>query len=426
MFVRPRQNTSRLLLILAWTCCYLIFSACSDKPESDQRKRFTFWYTSGQRELGPIIEEFNSSQDSFYCEGSYQGSYGHMMQKLLVAVSTGNQPVLAQIEQSLASRVVEYGTVMPLDSLLEADPDLSREDFIQPILSSCIYDDKVYAIPTNTSIINLFYNKELFLRAGLDPDNPPRTWSEVEQYSRIIKEKLGPNYYGMNLHIEDWDLEAFTWQWGGKVISDDGKEILINQKPGLEALRFLRRMIDEELFCISYGKDVYQFFSGQAAMANKSCAALEWLLTTSSFPEDLGLALYPQKYVNVSPIGGANVYMFKGKTQEEYEAAWTFMKFWLSKDIQIQWSQGSGYMVCLESVLHSPEMEERIFKPDPRRRIPYLQLNHSRPRPRFGVYNEINDRAIPIYKSAVEGENSPERALSMIEEIGKIIIRKYH
>ncbi len=426
MFVTGRQGTCPLILIIIWTCCHLLLSGCSVKSESDQRKRFTFWYTSGQRELWQIIEEFNNSQDSVYCEGSYQGSYGHMMQKLLVAVSTGNQPVLAQIEQSLASRVVEYGTVMSMDSLLESDKDLSRDDFIQPILASCIYNDKVYAIPTNTSNINLFYNRDIFRRAGLDPDKPPRTWNEVEEYSRIIKRELGPDYYGLNLHIEDWDLEAFTWQWGGKVISENGDEILMNNEPGLEALSFLRRMIDEELFCISYGKDVYQFFSGQAAMANKSCAALEWLLKTSSFPDDLDLAEYPYAKVNINPIGGANVYMFKGKTRDEYEAAWAFIKYWLSRDVQIRWSMGSGYMVCLESVLNSAEMEERVFNLDPRRRVPYRQLEHSRPRPRFGPYNEINDRAIPIYKSAVEGENSPKRALKLIEEMGKLVIRKYY
>lgn len=425
MFRRGRR-VAQLLCTILGIGYYLMLYSCSDQSGTEQRKRFTFWYTSGQRELWQIIEEFNNSQDSVYCEGSYQGSYGHMMQKLLVAVSTGNQPVLAQIEQSLASRVVEYGTVMPLDSLLESDQQLSRQDFIQPILASCIYDEKVYAIPTNTSNINLFYNRDIFRRAGLDPDKPPRTWEEVEEYSRIVKRELGPDYFGLNLHIEDWDLEAFTWQWGGKVISDDGEKILINSESGLAALRFLRRMLDEDLFCISYGKDVYQFFSGRAAMANKSCAALEWLLKTSSFPDDLDLAVYPYAEINVNPIGGANVYMFKGKTREEYQAAWAFIKYWLSRDVQIRWSMGTGYMVCLESVLNSTEMEQRVFEVDPRRRVPYQQLKHSRPRPRFGPYNEINDRAIPIYKSAIEGENSPERALKLIEEIGKLVIRKYY
>lgn len=415
-----------ILKIASFFFLMLLFVACGDKPQAEKRKSFTFWYTSGARELSKIIRDFNNSQDSVYCEGSYQGGYGQMMQKLLVAVATGNQPVIAQIELSLASRVMEYGTVMPLDRLLEADPDLSRESFIQPILASCIYDDQVYAIPTNTSTIVLFYNKELFRRAGLDPNKPPRTWKEVEQYSRIIKEKLGPGYYGMNLHIEDWDLEAFTWQWGGKIISEDGKKMLMNDEPGLEALTFLRRMIDEELFVISYGKDVYQFSSGKAAMANKSCAALGWLLKTCSFPDQLDLALYPYEKVNVSPIGGANVYMFKGKTREEYEAAWVFITYLLSRDVQIYWSQGTGYMVCLESVVNSPEMEERVFKGEPRRRIPYQQLMHSRPRPRFGPYNEISDRAVPIYKSVVEKQNTPQRALKLIEEMGNLVIRKYY
>jgi len=420
-------GNSNWLLSLFWTFLLsLLPIACGQKAQSKGRRAFTFWYCSGQRELWKIIRDFNNSQDSVYCEGSFQGNYSDMMQKLLVAVSTGNQPVMAQIEQSLASRFVEYGTVMPLDSLLEADPDLSREDFIEPILASCVYDDKVYAIPTNTSVLVLFYNRELFRRAGLNPNKPPGTWREVEQYSRLIKQKLGTSYYGMNLHIEDWDLEAFTWQWGGEVLSEDGQRILINDRPGLEALSFLRRMMDEELFCISYGKDVYQFVSGRAAMTNKSCAALEWMLKTCAFPKDLDLALYPYEKENVSPLGGTNVYFFKGKTKEEYQAAWAFMKYWLSKDVQIYWSMGSGYLVCLKSVLNSPEMEERVFKVEARRRVPYLQLLHSRPRPRFGPYNEINYRAVFIYKSVVEQVNSPSRALDLIERMGNLVIRKYY
>ncbi|MCG8607233.1 ABC transporter substrate-binding protein [bacterium] len=421
-----KNQVCGLILRVYMFSLVLLFAGCSDKPEVKDRKTFTFWYTSGQRELWKIIRDFNASQDSVYCEGSYQGSYGQMMQKLLVATSTGNQPVLGQIEQSLASRVVEYGTVMSLDSLLEVDPDLSRESFIQPILASCIYNDKVYAIPTNTSTIVLFYNKDLFRRAGLEPDKPPRTWQEVEEMSRIVKAKLGPGYYGMNLHIEDWDLEAFTWQWGGRVISDDGKRVLINSQPGLEALSFLSRMVKEELFCITYGKDVYQFVSGKAAMTNKSCAALTWMLESTSFSGDLALSLCPYEEISVSPTGGANIYMFKGSTDDEVEAAWAFIKYMLSLDNQIRWSKSTGYMVCMESVLNSQEMEEQIFLGEERRRIPYEQLLYSRVRPRFGPYNEVNDRAVHIYKSAVAGENSPKRALELIEEMGNLVIRKYY
>lgn len=427
LFRAKSMNVKPLFkMLVALVLALPLVVSCGRSSQANGRKTFTFWYCSGQRELWKIIRDFNNSQDSVYCEGAYQGSYANMMQKLLVAVSTGNQPVMAQIEQSLASRVVEYGKVKCLDSLLAADPELSREDFIAPILASCIYNDRVYAIPTNTSILVLFYNRDLFRRAGLDPDRPPRTWREVEAYSRTIKQKLGPEYYGMNLHIEDWDLEAFTWQWDGDIISADGSKMLINSEAGLASLSFLRRMIDEKLFCISYDKDVYQFVTGKAAMANKSCSALEWMLKTCAFTDQLDMALYPYETVNVSPIGGANVYLFNDKTKEEYEAAWTFIKYWLSTEVQIEWSLGSGYMVCLQSVLDSPQMEERVFKPEPRRRVTYEQLLYSRPRPRLGPYNEINDRAVPIYQSVVQEANSPQRALELIEQMGNLLIQKYY
>lgn len=66
------------------------------------------------------------------------------------------------------------------------------------------------------------YNKDLFRKAGLDPNKPPKTWPELYEYAKKIS-ALGDDIYGYRVDAADWLIEAYIWQFGGEIISEDGK-----------------------------------------------------------------------------------------------------------------------------------------------------------------------------------------------------------
>jgi ABC-type glycerol-3-phosphate transport system substrate-binding protein len=142
-------------------------------------------------------------------------------------------------------------------------------------------------------------------------------------------------------------------------------------------------------------------------------------------PFDLGVAPYPRAQRRVVTLGGANLFLFKGATEEEQQAAWKFVRFLLTSEAQQCWIDSSGYIVTTWSAYRSDYIQE-ILRKDPRRNVGYEQLPYCVPRPRYGAYNEISDNFIQIFTAAVQSNITPEDALAECDRLARKIIREHY
>ncbi|NUR89465.1 MAG: extracellular solute-binding protein [Nonomuraea sp.] len=107
-------------------------------------------------------------------------------------------------------------------------------------------DGKVYGLPTEAYAAGLVYNRELFEKAGLDPDKPPATWDEVRKDAKVIAEKTGVAGFGMHAttNTGGWMLTTLTYAFGGRMEKAEGERQVaaFQDGPTLQALQLLKAM----------------------------------------------------------------------------------------------------------------------------------------------------------------------------------------
>ena len=351
------------------------------------------WYSQTgiySKTLLDIVKEFNEiHKGEIEVEAVYTGSYTNTMQKLLAAMVSGDLPTIAQIEQSRVGQFIEGGVIQSLEGFIAKDPEFKKQlkDFFPRLLAACKYYGKLYGFPLNVSTPILYYNKDLFRKAGLDPNKPPKTWSELYEYAKKIA-ALGDDIYGYRVDAVDWLIEAYIWQFGGEIISEDGRKMLIDNPGTLEAWKFFQKMVKEKIAVFSGGKAGNALdLSGKIGMVVRSTGSLGYLRKNVKW--DLGATLMPYEKKAVVPIGGGNLYIFATRPEKEKKAAWEFLKFVVKPENTLKWALSTGYMASRISAYNSPELQ-KLIKEDPRVGITYIQLEkRARRRPWFGPYREI-------------------------------------
>jgi sn-glycerol 3-phosphate transport system substrate-binding protein len=387
------------------------------------------WYAQTgvySQTLLELIDEFNRlNEGKIVVEGVYSGSYEDTMQKLVAAMVAGNMPHIAQIEQSRIGQFLDGDVFQNLDEFINKDSAFKAtlSDFFPRFIAANTFNNKLYGFPLNTSTPLMYVNRDVFRAAGLDPDNPPRTWMEVYQASKVIK-ALGDDFYGYRLGDDDWILESYSWQFGGDIVSEDGMEILLNSPETISAWKFFQKGLREGVFVYSRTNGNAMDLSGKIAMVCRSTGSLAYLKENAKF--DLGATFMPYQVKKATPIGGANIYMFRNKPQTEKQAAWEFMKFVTSTPSTKKWALATGYMASRISAYQSPEIQE-LFINDPRAEITYLQLQESAVRrPYIGPYREIFNIMISGWQTIMTDMNADvEAVLKSVAEKAQKVLNEY-
>ncbi|WP_448374890.1 ABC transporter substrate-binding protein [Fervidobacterium sp.] len=186
---------------------------------------------------------------------------GSMVQKLTAAIAAGQGPDVVNLNTAWAVDFASQGALLPIDKLV---PSITSKLYWEKIWNATVIDGKPYAFPWYASIPVLMYNKELFKKAGLDPNKPPKTWEEVFEYSRVIRSKL--DIYGFEPNIialEELLLEGIP------IVTPDGKKAAFNTSAAVEKLEWFQKAYRENLMPRSLGgygegREFYQ--QGKIAM----------------------------------------------------------------------------------------------------------------------------------------------------------------
>jgi multiple sugar transport system substrate-binding protein len=158
-----------------------------------------------------LIDEFNNSQDKVYIRALSMG-YNASAEKLLTSIAGGTPPDICALDTSLMSELVTQGCFTPLDDFVENVPSLRREKFYPSCWDMVSFAGHVWGIPTTTDTYCLLWNKQAFRKAGLDPERPPKTLKELEEYAEklTIQSSRGVEQIGF-LPWQPWDM---TTMWG--------------------------------------------------------------------------------------------------------------------------------------------------------------------------------------------------------------------
>ncbi|RLC88245.1 MAG: hypothetical protein DRI37_05430 [Chloroflexi bacterium] len=378
-------------------------------PAEERVIALDFWYAlSGS--TGEAVEErvqqFNASHPNIQVTATYQGSYGQIMGKVWNAIfAEETLPHVAHLGG--AALVGETGAIVPITDFTDGDNGIDRSQIYDAFWDYNTAGGELWSMPFNNSVPVLYYNRDLFVAAGLDPDSPPTTWDEVIEYGQALTQDTDGNgeidQWGFNTRKDvHWYLSVMFLENGAQIVNAEQTEVLYNSPEAVEMLQLWGDMVNKYHIMPPGQHDEAKgdFLAGKLGMLLRSCAGIP--STIDEIPFDLGIATIPTVAGRdpVEPIGGGSLVIFRNDDQAVLDAAWEFVKFMTGPEGSLHLSTHSGYVPIYKDALEWPEMQTYLEE-HPLQQIPIEALQYS--------------YAIPVFPALGTSDTSLRRAVEEVE-----------
>ncbi|WP_029042110.1 sn-glycerol-3-phosphate ABC transporter substrate-binding protein UgpB [Cucumibacter marinus] len=409
----------------------------------------TWWHAMGG-ELGTKLEEivagYNASQDEYTVTPVYKGTYTETMTGAIAAFRANEQPHIVQVfEVGTGTMMAAEGAIYPVYELMaDTGQDFDPEGFLPAVVG--YYTDtngNMLSMPFNSSTPILYYNKDVFEKAGLDPETAPKTWGELESFANTIMES-GAAECGFSSGWISWvQLENFS-AWHNQPIGtlENGfggleTEMTVNGPVQVKHWENMKRWQDEGLF--QYGgpgggaDSAPKFYAQECAMyMNSSASRAGVLANASDFEVGFGMLPYyddvegaPQNSI----IGGATLWVLQGHADEEYAGVADFFSYLSSPEVQADWHQFSGYLPITQAA-YDLGQEQGYYAANPGSDVAIKQITLNAPTAnskglRFGNYVQIRSIIDEEFEQLLAGSKDAQGALDALVERGNALIRDF-
>jgi len=330
------MNPKPVFSLIAATA--LLSAALSAQAQST--KSITFWVRAAdQGFVDPLVKAYNA-------KGGTQVKLTVIPQddfvtKFGTAVAGGNPPDVVAVDLVFMPAFAKSGQMTDMTAYYKGLP------FAKSLSPSHIrlatFDNKVYGVPFSAESSVLIYNKDLFTKAGLDPNKPPKTWAEIEAAAKKIK-ALGDGNYGYYFSGSCAGCNIFTfapmiWAAGGDILNAQGTAATVDTPAVRAALGFYKRLWDQKLMPpgakTDNGANFFSAFAtGKIGMVGSGAFAIGNL--KKSYPNlKFGLAPLPGQTGGVSSFAGGDLIAIPVGSKN-VQAAQEFISWCLSADVQVQ------------------------------------------------------------------------------------------
>ncbi|MCC7114354.1 MAG: ABC transporter substrate-binding protein [Burkholderiales bacterium] len=363
----------------------------------------------------------------------YSGSYQESIAKALTAVKSGDPPVMSILLSTDMYTLIDEDAIVPFSDLLRSPDDQAWvKGFYPGFMENSQTGGKVWGIPFQRSTIVLYYNKELFKEAGLDPNRPPQTWKEQVEYAQKLTRRDASGkvtQWGMQIPSSGfpyWLFQALAIQAGQNLMNDAGTEVYYDRPAVVEALQYwvdlgkTHKVHPEGI--VEWGTTPRDFFERKVAMVWTTTGNLTNVKNNAKF--DFGVAMLPAGKQRGSPTGGGNFYLFKKSTPAQREAALKFIRWATQPARAAQWGIDTGYVAVSPAAFETPVMKQYVagFAPAAvaRDQLPYAKAElstHDNQR----VTKALNDGL----QAALTGTKSPADAMRDAQREAERLLRPY-
>ncbi|HXZ50070.1 MAG TPA: ABC transporter substrate-binding protein [Usitatibacter sp.] len=413
----------KLLAGLAWTLgAMLVPQAALAKVE------ITWWHAmsgSNGKLVDQIVKDFNAAHPDIELKALYTGSYEETLTKYITAYRSHTAPNIMQSYEVGTQTMLSSGAVIPvyeIPGMLGEKWDWAQ--YVIPITNYYASGGNLWSMPFNSSTAMLYYNKELFAKAGLDPNRPPQTWEELEADGKKLLES-GAVKHVLSFGWPDWMFEQqFAVHNQLFADHDNGRsglatKVLFNDALGEKVLATWTRLAKEDIFI--YGGPEYSansaFQSGQIAMLLQSTSSLAGIEKGSPFKVGTGFLPRFEGYPRGnSVIGGASLWVTKGQSKEQLRAVWEFFKYLGRPEVAVQWHKGTGYFPSVNSAVQDL-LGEGWFSQDQNYLTAFLEILTGRRDTaaatgvRMGPFVQVREFERTAIEKSVSGQLSPKAAL---------------
>jgi len=397
---------------------------------------------NGER-VEKIAADFNATQDDYEIIPTFKGSYAETMTAAIAAFRAGEQPHIVQVfEVGTATMMGAEGAIYPVFQLMEdAGEPFDPSVYLQAVTGYYTTPEgQMLSMPFNSSTPVLWYNKDAFAAAGLDPEVPPATWPELEAAAVALQEAGYP--CGFTTAWESWvHIENFS-AWHNQPIGTLsngfgglGTELVFNQTPVVDHITKMGEWQQSKIF--DYGGRTNQaapkFYNQECAMYTESSAGYAGIsANVTDFEFGIGMLPYwpgiegaPQNSI----IGGASLWVLQGHAAESYEGVAKFFTYLSSPEVQAWYHQETGYLP-ITTAAYELSQAQGFYEENPGADISIKQINLNPPTEnskglRFGNFVQIRDVIAEELERVWAGEATAQEALDEAVRRGNELLRQF-
>ncbi|GAA1701039.1 ABC transporter substrate-binding protein [Fodinicola feengrottensis] len=330
----------------------------------------TFWHAmSGANgdALQKVTNAFNASHTGkIKVNLQFKNTYDDTLTAYKSALSNGQTPDILQVYDIGTRFMIDSQSILPMQSFVDKDK-FDTSDIQPNIAGYYTIDKKLYSMPFNTSMPLMYINKTAFTKAGLDPNNPPKTLDDIMAAAKklTVKDASGNVVqYGFGASLYGWFFEQWTAAANEEMCdasngrSGRATSVKLDTPTHVKLMQWWTQMVNQGL-ALKLDSNTENgdnaFTAGKVAMTLESTGSLGGFLKATKGKFDIGTGFYPK--VNASDtggpiIGGASLWVVgKGKKPEQERASWEFIKYLASADTQATWHTSTGYFPISKSAL---------------------------------------------------------------------------
>ena len=346
----------------------------ADASEVDGTE-ISFWHSMGGvngQAIDTLVKKFNDENEyGITVKAQYQGEYDDSLNKLKSAQIGNMGADLVQIYDIGTRFMVDSGWITPMQELIDKDKyDVSK---IEPNIAAYYsVDNKLYSMPFNSSTPILYYNKDMFDKAGIE--KAPESFSQIENISGDLTSEGGATN-AISLGIYGWFFEQFIGKQGleyannGNGRTEAATAVAFDSNGAAANILTAWKSLYDKGYAPNVGKGgdagLADFSAGKSAITLGSTASLKQILQDVNGKFEVGTAYFPKvKSTDEGgvSIGGASLWALNNNDAKKTRATWEFVKFLISPESQAYWNAQTGYFPVTTAAQEEPVFKENVEK----------------------------------------------------------------
>ena len=432
---------STLLLLVLAACSSTSTGTTESDVKSDgeettasgEKQEVVFWHAmSGDLEtvLNDIVADYNESQEDIEVKPIFQGTYEEALTKFNTVAGTEDAPTIMQTFEVGTKYMIDSGKIQPVQKFIDED-NYDTSQWEENIANYYTVDGEQYSMPFNSSTPVLVYNKDAFKEAGLDSEKAPMTYSELKEAAKKLTKAEGgeTSQYGFSILNYGWFFEEMLAEQGGHYVDNENgrkgnaEKATFNDELGLNVFELISDMYNEGTFYnVGQNWDDMRaaFQAGKIAMYLDSSAGVKAMVDNSDFEVGVSYLPIPDDAEREGVIiGGASVWMSSGINEDKQKAAWEFMKYLTTPEVQADWHVKTGYF-AINPAAYDEDIVKAEWEKYPQLKVTVDQLNETKKSTAtqgalISVFPESRQKVVTAMENLYQGMD-PKEALDQAAE----------
>jgi sn-glycerol 3-phosphate transport system substrate-binding protein len=423
---------------MKWLSAFVMSALLAAVGPASAQTQLTFYYPIAVG--GPLTKvidgyarQFEQEHPGIKVNPIYAGNYDDARIKALAALKAGQSAPLSVLYSIDLYELIEQDVIVSWDDVATTPDDKAwLKAFYPALMMNGTYKNKVYGIPFQRSTIVLYWNKDAFKEAGLDPDRPPANWTEmVQMASKLVKRDAAGNVTRWGVMVPStgyayWMFQAFARQNGQDLMNRDGNQTNYAHPDVIAALQYWRDLgVKHKVMpegTVEWGTLRQAFTEGKTAMMWHTTGNLTAVKDTAKFP--FGVAMLPASKQRGSPTGGGNFYLFKKTTPEERKAALAFVKWMTAPERAADWSMATGYVATRPDAYATPKLKEYAAS-FPQAVVARDQFEFATPELSTFQTGRVRKQLDDAIQATLTGQKSPADALNAAQAEADKLLKSY-